>query len=193
MQGVSPAVSQRGNNMKKYIRLLPLIIYPYAYILQFILEDIIETILKKNWGLSFSIDITISAAVFTTLTLIIAISSTVLAVKGKYTSLETAKMNLAVKAWHIPAYLLHFAMFCMGFIAGIWGVAFVMIAIIVDVLTIALSGINAISCAAKLKKDGIISKGMAIFLGICSFIFCIDLIVAIVYVRKAKKQLKNNT
>lgn len=179
--------------MKKYIRLLPLIIYPYAYLIILILYWNNLNIINNNLtsaGLNAFIAFII---LYNIITPILAISSTVLAVKGKYTAHETAKMNLAVKAWHIPAYIFHFLMFCVGLIASIWGIGFVMVALIVDVLTIALSGINAISCAAKLKKDGIISKGMAIFLGICSFIFCIDLIAAIVYVRKAKKYLKNNT
>ncbi len=177
--------------MKKYIRLLPLILYPYAYIIYFILLFTLDDISKKisNFLTSGLVVLIIS---FTVLTLAIAISSTVLAVKGKYNAHETAKMNLAVKAWHIPAYIFHFVMFCVGMIASIWGIGFIMVAVIVDVLTIALSGINAISCAVKLKKDSIISKGTAIFFGIGSFIFCIDLIVAFIYVHKAKKQLKEN-
>lgn len=178
--------------MKKYIRLLPLILYPYAYLIYFILLFTIDDISRKIANLLTS-GLVVLIIGYTILTLITAISSTVLAVKGKYSAYETAKMNLAVKAWHIPAYILHFVMFCVGMIASIWGIGFMMVAVIVDVLTIALSGINAISCAVKLKKDGIISKRTAILCGISSFIFCIDLIIAFIYVHKAKKHLKENT
>ncbi len=172
--------------MKKYIRLLPLILYPYAYFIYFILLFTIDDISRKIANLLTN-GLVVLIIGYTILTLITAISSTVLAVKGKYSAYETAKMNLAVKAWHIPAYIFHLIMFGVGMIASIWGIGFMMVAVIVDLLTIALSGINAISCAVKLKKDGIISKRTAILCGIGSFIYCLDLIIAIVYIFRSRK------
>ncbi|MBE6862194.1 MAG: hypothetical protein E7497_04770 [Ruminococcus sp.] len=172
--------------MKKYLRLLPLILYPYAYIIYFILLFTINDISEKIANLLTSGFVVLIIG-YTVLTLITAISSTVLAVKGKYSAYETAKMNLAVKAWHIPAYIFHLIMFGVGMIASIWGIGFIMIAVIVDLLTIALSGINAVSCAVKLKKEGIISKGTTILFGIGSFIYCLDLLVAIIYVFQSRK------
>lgn len=173
--------------MKKYIRLLPLILYPYAYIIYFIFYYCNIRIILANMSFTYINSFTVLLIGYNVITMVIAISSTVLAVKGKYTAHETAKMNLAVKAWHIPAYIFHFVMFCVGMIASIWGIGFIMVAVIVDVLTIALSGINAISCAVKLKKDGIISKRTAILFGIGSFIYCLDLIIAIVYIFRSRK------
>ncbi len=111
----------------------------------------------------------------------------VVTVKGKYTAYEAAKINLTVKAWQIPAYIFHFIMGAVGMVMSVWGIGFIMVAVIVDAVTIVLTGVNAIGCAVKLKKDGIIPMRTAIIYGIGSFIFCIDVFVALLYVGRSRK------
>ena len=175
--------------MKKYIHLIPLIIYPYAYIIffkiNFRLDDVstkISDILADNFH--------IIVFVYTLITLMCAILSIVYVKKGKYSVYDVVKMNLIVKSLHIPAYIFHFGMFICGMFMSVWGVGFVMVAAIVDVLTIALSGINAISCAVGLKRRELLSMKQTIIYVVTSFIFCIDYVVAIIFMFKCKKWIK---
>lgn len=174
--------------MKKYIKLLPLIIYPYAYLiwllLQFKAADAFgEFVGSKEYVILFEA----MFIIFNVYVLFIVVYNIVVTIKGKYTAYEAAKMNLTVKAWQIPAYIFHFFMGAVGVLMSVWGIGFIMVAVIVDVVTIALTGTNAIGCAVKLKKDGVIPLRTAIIYGIGSFIFCIDVFVALSYVRRSRK------
>ena len=74
---------------------------------------------------------------------------------------------------------------------SIWGLGLIFYAVIVDFLTIVLSGIASIGCTYSLKKNGIIIKKMAIICGIGSFIYVFDIIVSIYYlIEKANYKLK---
>ncbi len=196
--------------MKKYLKLIPLTLYPYAYLIviisAFILTSAnmeneftkaigggIATVLTflGNLEPSLVVNAPIALAVgYNLWVLISAILNAVACARGKYTSLEAAKMNMAVKGCQIPAYIFHFLLGAVGFVASIWGVGFLLLAIIVDLLAIITTGINAIGCAVRLCKDGIIKKPLAIILGIGSFIYCADVVIAIVYVVLAKKGIK---
>lgn len=177
--------------MKKYIKLLPLIIYPYAYLIWLILQFVTSDTVKKLIGIEG--DIILFKAIFIIFNVYVLFSviyNIIVTVKGKYTAYEAAKMNLTIKAWQIPAYIFHFLMGAVGLLMSVWGIGFLMVAVIVDVVTIALTGLNAIGCAVKLKKDGIIPLRTAFLYGIGSFIFCIDIFVALGYVRRSRKHKK---
>lgn len=172
--------------MKKYIHLIPLIIYPYAYLIYLMVLFTVNDI--SSIMSDFMTDTLIITVIsFSLLTLMCAVLSIVYTLRGKYSACDAAKMNLIVKAIHIPAYIFHFIIFIYGVLIGIWGIAFVMIALIVDLLTISLTGINAISCAIGLKKQGLISSKKAIIGVWASFVFCLDFIVAIIYMKDCKK------
>ena len=75
---------------------------------------------------------------------------------------------------------------------SVWGIGLIMWAFIIDVITICLSGISSIGCAVRLCKEKRISKFAAVFLIIGNFIFCIDIVVAIVYMVKSRKNISAN-
>jgi len=125
--------------------------------------------------------------VYNACVVIIVIYNIIRTAGNRYTAYEVARMNLTVKAWQIPAYVFHFLMIVCGLLMGIWGIAVWMVALLVDVLTIALSGANAIGCAIRFRRAGEINTLCMILMIIGSFVFFIDLIVAIVYVILGKK------
>ncbi len=191
--------------MKKYIKLLPLILYPYAYLIWFILSlvfsDIVDTFETKVQEVFNSTDIDffkILFIVYNVYVVIIVIYNVIKTSGNKYTVYEVTKMNMVVKGWQIPAYIFHFLMGLVGLLMGIWGIAFFLIASTVDVLTIAFSGVNAIGCAIKLARERIIHPVVAVLMAVGSFIFCLDVIIAVVYVvlgkrnEIKKKQLNRN-
>lgn len=167
----------------KYLKLLPLIIYPYAYLIYLIAAlltpfETVQTLLIE--GLLPAI------IVYTLLTLVISIRNIVHAVKGQYTAAETSRMNMLVKGLHIPAYIFHFVMGVLGLCMSVWGIGFILVAVVVDVITIALSGVNAISCAVCMKKEKQLPTVLCVLTAIGSMIFCADVVIAIVWFVKCR-------
>ncbi len=178
--------------MKKYIKLIPLIVYPYAYFVYIVLLAMVGWLDETGSvprNISFDI-LTILSIIYNIYVLVISIYNTVMTARGKYSAYEASKMNLIVKACQVPAYIFHFIMGICGALLGIFGIGFLFLAIVVDVLTILLTGINSIGCSIQIKKEGILSTGVTILLAICSFIFCVDMVAAIIYVVLSKKNQK---
>ncbi len=190
--------------MKKYLKLLPLILYPYAYLIWFMLliefSDMIDNFETKVNDVFNGAEIDFFGILFIAYNVYVVFIVIYNAVKtsgNKYTAYEVAKMNMVVKGWQIPAYIFHFLMGLVGMLMSVWGIAFIMIALIVDVLAIAFSGVNAIGCAIKLAREKIIHPAVAVLMAIGSFVFCVDVIIAVVYVvlgkrNEVKKQLNKN-
>ena len=100
-------------------------------------------------------------------------------------------MNILTKCLQIPSYIANFIVALVGILMSIWGLGLIFYAVIVDFLTIVLNGIASIGCTYSLKKNGIITKKMAIICGIGSFIYVFDIIVSIYYlIEKANYKLK---
>jgi len=172
-----------SNGMKKYIRLLPMILYPYAYLI--IMLIYIPIFSEKEYAFNILLVVGI---IYNLYSLIIAIINAVQTAKGRYTAYQAAKMNWIIKGVQIPAYMFHFLVGMVGALMSVWGIGFVFWAILIDVLTIALTGINAMGCCMKLYKEGIISEGKTVLSILCSFIFCIDVAVAIILYAKVKRK-----
>lgn len=179
--------------MKRYVRMIPLIIYPYAWIIAlgilFVIGMINNEILEWKYFSTICNGIFIAYQV---MVLITAIYGAISGATGDSTPLQEAVKNLVIKCIHIPAYVLHFMMGLLGLCMSVWGIGFILFAVIVDVLTIALSGIQSIGCAVKFTRENIISKGKAVIMVIGSFIFCIDIVVALIYLIMAGKSRKSD-
>lgn len=146
----------------KYLKLLPTMLFPYLCIVMALLP----------------FEISFELMVF--LVLIFTVVSSMLTVKGDDTAKSAAKQNLIVKAVHVPAYIFYFLYGIIGFFTGIWGIILLSVAIVTDLITIILTGIFAIGCNVKIYKQGVISKQTAVITSVFSFIYCADLIIAII-------------
>lgn len=162
--------------MKSFLRLLPLIIFPYAYIICIVLMYAVPGFIESGIGEYFPIIV----IVYMVLTLISTIFGSIYAAKSKMSPCKAATLNLVVKAVQIPAYLFHFLLGLAGTVMSVWGIGIVAFAVLIDLFTIALTGIHAIGCSVKCCKGGSIGKGVAVLASIGSFIYCIDIITAIV-------------
>lgn len=161
-----------------------MIIFPYAYLILLLIYSKIT--LEAAWEL-----MPIISVVYLVLTLVSTIFGSIYAAKSKMAPRKAATLNLVVKAVQIPAYLFHFLLGMLGTVASVWGIGIVAFAILIDILTIGLTGIHAIGCVVKCCKGGAIGKGAAILMSIGSFIYCIDLIIAIVLVVIGSKYKDN--
>ncbi len=88
-------------------------------------------------------------------------------------------LSVVNKIVHIPAYIFIFILGAVGFLS-LWGAAFGLIAIIIDLIYITFSGTFSLAANLTLYKQKKISLPVAIFASIASYIYCIDIIAVIV-------------
>lgn len=169
--------------MKKYIKMLPVMLYPYAYI--FILMGFIAYMNAHPGQEEAGIQgLYVIAVVYNVYSLVIVVVNAVLTARNS-DALQGAAMNLIIKGVQIPAYLLHFGIGMFGSVLSIWGIGFVMWAIFIDMATILLTGISSIGCSISMYKEHLVSKRNAWLMGIGCFLFCIDIVIAVIYLVKA--------
>ncbi len=103
---------------------------------------------------------------------------------------ELIKTAFLIKAVHIPTYIL---IFVLGVLMGLMffmTFPFILLLIIIDLLTLWISGmISVYSLAKSLKEGGLCSKPLLIVAMVCQFFFCADIISLFVI----KIATKNNT
>lgn len=174
----------------KYLKAAPLMLYPYAYLIAIFLS---VSLLKYMDADASGIAGLVIVVAYQILVLGYIIYSFIMVRLGNYTASDAAKLNLFVKGMQIPAYLFHFLLGLLGTIMSIWGIGFIMLAMIVDFITIFLTGLHACSAAFALHKWGVVSKKKAWILGISSFFYCIDLITAVYMAVLAHKFHKRET
>ena len=99
-------------------------------------------------------------------------------------------LNLVLKYIQIPGYTINFVIGFIGLCMGLWGIGIVLFILIVDAISIALTGIVSIGCMIKLKKEGALTTSQMIIYTIFSFIYCLDILFAILAYRNARKHYK---
>lgn len=176
--------------MKKYLKALPILLFPYSFYL-FICSPIskLESLIEQFGGNFF-----VSHDLWSIYNFLVLLQVLYSAIRGfrRYTPTEAAKVNCFVKLGQIPAYIFHFMLGLAGSVASVWGIGFVLFAIIIDLATIIISGIHAIGVVRRLKKEGVLSLKTAILAGIGSFLYCVDIAVAIVLLALCDRHKKKS-
>lgn len=177
--------------MKKYIILLPVILYPYAYLIY------IFVILFAGLGFSFlginSTDFLLNDYVigfYHILCLFVSIYSAITVVTKTNNCKQAGVLNLVLKCIQIPGYLINFVIGFIGLCMGIWGIGIVLFILLIDLISITLTGLVSMGCMIKLKKEGALTTSQTIIYTIFSFIFCFDILFAILAYSKARKHYK---
>ena len=93
-----------------------------------------------------------------------------------------------IKLAHIPAYVFHFSLGILGLVASVWGIGLILWAILIDFLTIILSGTVGLSASLCARREGLLTEGEAIAYAVLSFVYCADVAAAIVFCEKLKKR-----
>lgn len=176
--------------MNKYIKNLPLFLYPYAYLLLLLFigltsdPDNYIRVIPDNImsGLLFG-----SIIFFNLYCLFRSIANSILAARGKIDIKDMAKLNMLIKLVHIPAYIFNFILGACGVLLTIWGVGFVIVAVFADLFTIITTGINAIGLAARMKKEKVTTGGLATLYGFLNFVYCVDVVFAVFEFLQVKK------
>lgn len=168
--------------MKKYLKMLPLLLYPYIYMLAlfgyfFLVMKIDGSARMQSYGLLFLLCFAVVCNLYVLIAVIVML---VRAVKGKYSAKELAKMNFLIKLIQVPAYLIHFLLGCLGVLASVWGIGIVFWAVLIDIITISLTGFNGIGACVQSYREKKVGKGGAILFAIMNFLFCVDVIGSLV-------------
>lgn len=172
--------------MKENKKLLPIIIYPYLYMVCFGILVLI-TPYFDDVAIGVLIVLLLGIAV-TVYCIVMGAKSISGASKGKLSGLTFAKLNLITKSVHVLSYIIHFALGIISLIMGVWGIGILFYVVIIDFLTILLSGLIGVASAVACKKEGLINDGMCVLYSILSFFYVIDFIMAIVLWKNVKKE-----
>ena len=172
----------------KYLKMIPVILYPYIYIFILAVFRGFMDALPSDYNTFAVVGLLLVAVIYNLYCFVIVIVNAVQGARGKMTAREAARMNLIIKAVQIPAYILHFIMGLIGMALSVWGIGIILWALLIDFLTILLTGISSIGCSIRMRKEGLLSSTAATLMGIGSFIYCADVVIAIVYMVKARKK-----
>lgn len=114
---------------------------------------------------------------------------TIVNASSKTDAKTAAWSNMLIKLLQTPAYILLFiagAMFST--IIFTWLITFTII--VTDVMTIFLTGINGIVAACKCRKAGLLKTSGAVWFSISQFIYCVDVVCAVLLYLKARGTLE---
>lgn len=100
-------------------------------------------------------------------------------------ALELARTNMIIKLVQIPAY---FLIFVIGFICmiTIFTIGISLVLMLLDCASILFSGLVGVSAVKRCHGDNILSTNETVLHGILQFLFCADIVSAIIVYRKAK-------
>ena len=111
------------------------------------------------------------------------------AVRGKWEGRRLALTNMIVKLLHIGHYVTMFLFAVSGALILFLFPMLVAIALVTDVMTIALSGIVGLAGVVRCRMEGRLTTGTAIINGILQFVFCVDVFSAILVFYKSGRNL----
>ena len=111
------------------------------------------------------------------------------AVRGKWEGRSLALANMIVKLLHIGHYVTMFLFAMSGALILFLLPMLAAIALVTDVMTIALSGIVGLAGVVRCRMEGRLTTTAAIVNGILQFVFCADVFSAVwVFCNSRKKE-----
>lgn len=164
--------------MKKVLPFIPAALFPYVPILLIMMQANISIVLLVT-GIALAV-----SALCTLLNLVCS-------VKYEYDAETLLLLSMVTKLVHIPAFAV---LFFFGF-AGLLMIHFLAITLIIfafDCVVIFLTGTLALSAAIRGANEGRMKKYEAVLYGICSYMFCVDVIVACIAYVIIRKRGKSN-
>jgi hypothetical protein len=169
---------------------LPVIIYPYVYMA--VIAYLVILTNASSLSPTEQMNAIVISFPINSLVIGVLISDFIINAHGIVEAKSLARLNMIVKLVHIPAYILHFVIGMVGTVASIWGIGLILWAVIIDLITIAISGTHALSCVIGVSRRKAANTVVSVTTGILSYIYCVDVAMAIVYFFHVKKQLEKN-
>lgn len=151
----------------KWLLLLPVAAFPYVYFV-------------GNW-LDFSGD-SWTLIGFGWLPGLVA-AALVFLTRNHWTAKELALANMLIKLVQIPAYVIWFAVAVVLFL--FMGA---LIALVMDGMAIILSGLVGLAAVLRCRKEGQLAGEKALLHGILQFVFCADVVSAVLVYRESRRR-----
>ena len=155
--------------MKKYLQVIPIIIYPYLLIPVLFIATLIDSKIKV-----FNYIINLYFIIIVIYTIILLISKL-----KEMSAKEMVKVNFIIKMCQMPWFIFSFVLEFIGIIMGIFGVFITVIFAFMNIFVRIITGIYSVGCIIKLKQEKVIGIPKTIFYSISSFVLIIDFIISI--------------
>ena len=164
--------------MKNNKKLILVMLYPYLYMVGIAMSFLLSSLDIGFEPMSFML---VLGLIVNVCVIAVIVINLIQALAGQHRSADLAKANMIIKLVHIPAYVLHFLLGCIAIFMSVWGIGFIIWAIVIDLVTI------AVSAAISASKEKTLSNNDPLIYGVLSFIYCIDVFAAVIYNSKIKK------
>jgi hypothetical protein len=100
---------------------------------------------------------------------------------GRYTVFDAALINMVVRLVLIPIYIAVFIICVIACITGPFAIGIWAFALLVDTCILWMTNFMSISCSRVMRKNNLFGRGVSVLLFLLQFIFCVDVVVAIIY------------
>ncbi len=173
-------------NAKRFLLLVPSLLLPYlalgALDVIFIDHHIIGDLFNGDAFLFLFCFLGICAVAFCLTVIAVALGL----VKG-WDATYLAKTVMIIKCVQIPAYIAIFVLSVMLFMS-LLTIPFVLLLACIDACCIVMTGLMGSVSAVNAYRQGKCSKGTMIWTGISSYLYCVDVVMAIVFYVQLKKK-----
>ena len=179
-------------NAKRVWLLLPTILLPYFTLLLVaivilstnvqVFAFIMDHVFQENglYILAILLILCLIAAVF-------SITYFVMSIRKKWNPVSLAKFAMIIKWMQVPAYV---AIFALGLIFAItlFTIPIAIIFVLVDCLTLLLTGLLTISAAVVAVRQGVFQTKDVLWIILLQFVFCADVLAATVFYKKLRNK-----
>lgn len=169
--------------MRKYLQFLLIALFPYLIVFALICMFtgyFMDTVFQNN-----VYSLLLILIVLYVVALVCAVTVFITSLAKKRRILEVLRINMIMKLIHIPAYLFIFVVGLFSMIT-IFTFGITIVLIILDGMTIVLSGLIGLGGVIRSLRENKISMKVAVIHGILQFVFCADIISSIVIYRIVK-------
>ncbi len=171
--------------MKKFVPVLSIVLFPYA--VAFILYCIFSGFFMENVFQNNVFSCLLILVIIWIVALVCAIYTCATSLIRKWDFVELCRANMLIKSISIPAYIFIF-IFGIACMLTIFTFAISIIIIVLDVMSIVLSGLVGMSAVKRSYDNKVISAREMLFYGLLQFIFCADVITSIILFHKVKEK-----
>lgn len=170
---------------KKLILLLPGAIFPYSLV--FALYCISTGFLMESVFCGDAFVLLFGILGLFVVAMICNVIFLAFSILRKWDANKISFANMLIKLIQIPAYVLIFIS-GIAFSLTLFTVAFSIFFVIFDCLAIGLTGLIGVSSVARCYAEGKTSKCFSIVNGFLQFVFCIDIVSAVMVFMKSKSE-----
>ena len=171
---------------KLFFQLLLTVLFPYLIVFSIfsIFSNSLREIVFRGIGSPYVLLLIILVFYFAAL-----VTTVIYLVRNLYkrqSALEMTKINMVIKLIHIPAYIFIFIVGLLCLLT-IFTMLFTIAFFVFDCLAIFLTGLVGAGGIIQGAREEKITKKSAILHGILHFLFCVDVISAIIIYRRVKR------